>query len=238
MRRGSGEVPEGCGKRRRHCSRRVVAPVCGLARIVTAHCGRVVLALSARMCVRIGCAHCRCALSARIVGAHCRHARSSAEQPGAAQRRNEQPGAARSSQPGAARSSHEQTRAAKSSQEQPGAAMSSQEQRSAAKSKLEQLRCVVRTWDAVRAPRPGIRRGLRDHKGHDHDTDRHPNGNACWDANMHSGCGQPGQLTTTKSGQEQPRAAKRSQAQLSAHEHLHFYRQRRFVHTSIVLLHC
>ena len=52
-------------------------------------------------------------------------------------------------------------------------------QKNKTKSKCEQHRCVVITCRAMRAPRPGIRRGLRDHKGHDHDTDRHPNGNAC-----------------------------------------------------------
>ena len=34
----------------------------------------------------------------------------------------------------------------------------------------------------MRVPRPGVRRGLRNYKGHDHDTGRHPNSDAIWDA--------------------------------------------------------
>ena len=50
--------------------------------------------------------------------------------------------------------------------------------------------------------------------------------------------GSHGQLTTTKSGQEKPRATKRNQSQRSAHEHMHFFRQRSVVQKSIDLLHC
>ena len=90
-----------------------------------------------------------------------------------------------------------------SNRKQRRATKSGVEQLRPAKSKREQLRCVVLTCNVVRAPRPGIRRGLRDHKGHDHDTERHPNGNACWVANMHRGRGQP-------------RAANRNQEQSGA----------------------
>ena len=76
-------------------------------------------------------------------------------------------------------------------------------QKNETKSKCEQHRCVVISRSAMRAPRPGIRRGLRDHKGHDHDTERHPDGNACWVANMHRGCGQP---RPAKHSQQQPGA--------------------------------
>ena len=76
-------------------------------------------------------------------------------------------------------------------------------QKNKTKSKCGQHRCVVITCSAMRAPRPGIRRGLRDHKGHDHDTERHPNGNACCVANMHRECGQPG---AANHSQEQPGA--------------------------------